>query len=167
VIRHLTPLDIDAYIQLRREALVLDPFAFSASQGTDQAQSPPVLQKILSSQDEAIVGAFEPELAGIAGVYRERAPKNRHRSRIWGVYVTPAHRGKGLGEALLRDAVEFARGTEGVRQIHLSVADGAAAALALYRKMGFEVWGTEPAALQVGGVFVAEHHMVMVLDAHG
>jgi hypothetical protein len=43
------------------------------------------------------------------------------------------------------------------------VAESGYAAQALYAHLGFITWGTEPAAMRVGGVSVAEHHMVLAL----
>jgi GNAT superfamily N-acetyltransferase len=39
----------------------------------------------------------------VAGVYRERPVKHRHVAYVWGVYVIPEQRGKGIARALVSD----------------------------------------------------------------
>jgi ribosomal protein S18 acetylase RimI-like enzyme len=70
------------------------------------------------------------------------------RGWIAGIGVAPPHRGKGLGEALMREVIEVAR-THGLRELWLEVLTPNAPAIALYRKLGFEtvrdveVWALE------------------------
>jgi ribosomal protein S18 acetylase RimI-like enzyme len=52
---------------------------------------------------------------------------------------------------------------DGLTHVHLGVAESGQAAQALYEHLGFRTWGTEPAAIRVGEVSVAEHHMVRAL----
>jgi ribosomal protein S18 acetylase RimI-like enzyme len=79
------------------------------------------------------------------------------------MYVQPAARRRGIGAALLSAANAFARGLSGVGLIQLSVAETAEAALRLYQRAGFRIWGTEPEALDVAGRRVAVHHLVLAL----
>ena len=75
--------------------------------------------------------------------------------------MTPAHRGAGIGRALVDAAIEFAGNLDGVTHVHLSVAETEHAAQALYERLGFRTWGTEPVAIRVGDMSVAEHHMIL------
>src|SRR5207253_1422447 len=53
------------------------------------------------------LGAFENDrLVGIATFVRETGAKERHKGRIYGVYVTSAERRNGVGRALLAALVE-------------------------------------------------------------
>jgi L-amino acid N-acyltransferase YncA len=76
--------------------------------------------------------------------------------KIWSTCV-------GSGRALVETAIEFARSLDGLTHVHLAVAESGQAARALYEHLGFRTWGTEPAAIRVGEVSVAEHHMVRAL----
>ncbi len=60
-------------------------------------------------------------------------------------------------------AVEFARSLPGVRYVHLCVSEQSGGAQALYERVGFRVWGTEPAAMVIDGGDVPEEHMVLTL----
>jgi ribosomal protein S18 acetylase RimI-like enzyme len=121
------------------------------------------LEEYLAHPTRAIFGAVEPDLIGMAGIAQEEGAKSRHKARLWGVYVIPARRGLGIGRALVEAAIEFARSLDGLTHVHLAVAESGQAARALYEHLGFRTWGTEPAAIRVGEVSVAEHHMVRAL----
>jgi len=164
-IRFLTAEDAAEWSRLRLEALDRDPAAFSSSIEEHQALPIEEVRKRLSANPHSfVVGAFEEgRLFGMAGFHRETGPKTRHKGRVWGVYVTPSKRGKGLSrrmmDALLKRAAEIA----GLEQILLSVTKTQTAALALYRSLGFVSFGTEPRALNIGGEFIDEHYLVLRL----
>ncbi len=70
------------------------------------------------------------------------------RGWIGGLGVSAAHRGKGLGEALMREVIDVA-GTRGLRELWLEVLTPNLPAIALYEKLDFatvrdvEVWTLE------------------------
>ena len=166
-IRCLQPDDADALIVLRREALSSEPLAFGASLEDDRTLSPDFLRASLADGDSfAIIGAFDADtVVGMAGVMRMEKVKARHRAMIWGMFVGRAARGRGVGAAILRAAIDHARAWPGIIQVHLSVTETSEEAARLYRALGFREWGVEPRALHWNGRFVAEHHMVLELTA--
>jgi ribosomal protein S18 acetylase RimI-like enzyme len=108
------------------------------------------------------LGAFENEnLIGIATFMRETGLKERHKGRIYGVYVEPSHRQKGVGRTLLAALVERAKQDPSLEQILLAVATRQDAARKLYRNLGFKTYGTEPNALRVGSTYINEDHMIL------
>jgi GNAT superfamily N-acetyltransferase len=64
------------------------------------------VRKRLGSEggDPFVVGAelIGGRLIGTAGFYREQNLKTGHKGRIWGVYMTPARRGTGVGKRMLQ-----------------------------------------------------------------
>ncbi|HEY2104858.1 MAG TPA: GNAT family N-acetyltransferase, partial [Candidatus Binataceae bacterium] len=108
------------------------------------------------------LGAFvEGELAGIATFVRDIGVKNRHKGHIYGVFVSAAQRGKGVGRALIRALLEKAKQDASLEHILLCVATCQEAARQLYCGCGFEVFGTEPHALKVGSRYIDEEHMIL------
>jgi ribosomal protein S18 acetylase RimI-like enzyme len=108
------------------------------------------------------LGAFERDnLIGTATFIRETGLKERHKGRIFGVYVTAAQRGRSIGQELIAAVVSRAREDSSLEQILLAVATCQEAARGLYRKLGFETYGTEPRALKVASQYIDEDHMIL------
>ena len=164
-IRRLRPGDTAALVSLRREALENHPLAFGASIGDDRGLSAEFVRTALADdQEQAVFGQFEgTSLTGMVGVMREPKVKRRHRALIWGMYVAPHARERGVGRGLLEAAIAHARAWPGVDQVHLSVTDTAVPARKLYEAAGFRSWGREPLALSWEGRFVDELHFVLDL----
>ena len=165
-IRFLKPEDAGEWWRLRLEALQGDPEAFSSSAEEHQSLSLDEVKRRFGSggPDSFVAGAFDgARLAGMAGFVRERGLKTRHKGRIWGVYVTPGKRGTGAGRGMLQLLLERAATIDGVEQVLLSVSATQTAAVGLYRSLGFELFGTEPRALLIGGRYIDEQYMVVRL----
>lgn len=159
-IRPLMPGDAEAYVRLRREMLLDSPWAFSSSTDDDHASDPAIVRQRLSQPGQAIIGAFDGGLIGSAGIYRQRQGKMSHRAHVWGVYVTPTRRGHGVGERLLRMAMEVAASWPGVTSLSLSASVRSPGAIRLYERVGFRAWGVEPGAIVLDGGAIDEVHMV-------
>lgn len=166
-IRALTPADAAIYIALRREMLLDSPWSFSSSPEDDQGLKPEFITARLVEPGQAIVGAFEDDgrLVGAAGLRRHTSLKMAHRAHIWGVYVTPAARGRGIAAQVMERTLDIARSWPGVNSVGLSASVRSEAARHLYEKLGFVAWGREPAALTIDGKAYDEFHMVKFLDS--
>lgn len=159
-IRPLMPGDAEAYVRLRREMLLDSPWAFASSPGDDHASDPAIVRERLSQPGQAIIGAFDGGLIGSAGIYRQRQGKMSHRAHVWGVYVTPTRRGHGVGERLMRMAMEVAASWPGITSLLLSASVRSPGAIRLYERVGFRAWGVEPGAIVLDGEAIDEVHMV-------
>ena len=165
-IRVLTRADAEAFRQVRRERLVLEPRAFAESLAEHDATPLEALAKRLasSSGDNFVVGAFEAgQIVGMAGFGRNMRAKTRHKGVIWGVFVRPTWRNQGIAKALLGELIGRAKSQPGLEQIVLTVATDQLAAKRLYTSLGFEAFGREKHALKVDGSYVDEDHMVLRL----
>ncbi|MGH7267845.1 MAG: GNAT family N-acetyltransferase [Candidatus Rokuibacteriota bacterium] len=173
IIRALTEADAEAYRRLRLRALQDHPDVFGRAY--EEAESPDEVVAALRSRNDAtgrfVLGAFDPELVGIVACSREAGVKRRHKALIWGMYVAPEARSRGVGRLLVEEAVARARRWSGLAQLWLSVAVHNEPARALYRSCGFQVFGLERRALRLVDRDVDEEHMVLHLDetpdAHG
>jgi GNAT superfamily N-acetyltransferase len=167
-ITRLRVADADVLVALRREALEIEPLAFGASAEDDVALLRESVRTFLGNHEEqAVFGQFDKaDLIGMIGVFRASKVKQRHKATIWGMYVSPRARNKGVGRALLEAAVEQGRGW-GLAQLQLSVSQAAPHAKRLYQTAGFRPWGQEPRALHWKGRFVDEYHLVLDLHEPG
>lgn len=110
------------------------------------------IDRVRFEADNFIIGAFdEAQLIGSAGGYRERGAKRCHIATVWGMYVYPTYRGRGLGRDLLQAVVGDLRKLDGIERILIGVTAGNTAAEALYASYGFVTYGTEPGAIKVQG----------------
>jgi len=101
-------------------------------------------------------------LGGINAFLGNEGSKDRHRGWMIQVYVKPEHRGTGMSKALVEHLLDYATGR--VIQVHLGVWSENEPAIRLYKKLGFETYGTEPRYLFVNGRYLDEHLMVRFLD---
>jgi putative acetyltransferase len=93
------------------------------------------------TEAEATILAVAGERAiGSLGIRRDDHPVTRHVATL-GMHVVAGWRGRGIGAALMAEALRWARWA-GVQKLELSVYPGNAAAIALYRRFGFVEEGT-------------------------
>jgi len=160
-IRELTEEDARAFQALRLSALTECPAAFTSSY-SEECDIPlsVVAGRIAPSPDRCLFGAFEDsQLVGCVGLRRETKLKLAHKAYIWGLYVAPLHRNKGVGGELIAQALAFADSMPGLRGVILSVAKGNSAAVTLYERAGFRVFGVEPGAMLIDNELRDEAHM--------
>ena len=151
-VRALRAEDAAQWRALRLEALRTCPTAFAMSYEDALPQDVSVFASLIppSEGPDVLFGAFRGEnLAGSAGFRVYTGLKQRHKGQLWGVYVDPSLRGRGVGAALVRAVVERARMHVAVLQLSVQIDN--APARALYRRLGFVAYGIERRALRHGG----------------
>jgi RimJ/RimL family protein N-acetyltransferase len=165
-IRVLTEKDAGELFRLRCQSLLAAPEVFLASPGDDLVSSEDAARELLMrGGDAAVFGAFADGLQGMLGLYRATHLKSAHKIHLWGMFVLPQWRRRGVGGALLHAAIAHARTLPGVSSVHLGVSGAAPAARRLYERAGFTVWGVEREAIRLDGRSFDEHHMVMRVSA--
>jgi ribosomal protein S18 acetylase RimI-like enzyme len=163
-LRLLTADDAEAFWHLRLEALRNDSASFADSAEEHQNTTVEMVRERLRAGGPStnfVAGMFEDgKLAATAGFYRSHHNKERHKGNVWGVYVRPESRGKGVARALMQEIIRRARQMEGIEQV-LLVASAHLPARKLYESLGFEAYGIEPRSLKIGSEYVDDVLMVL------
>lgn len=166
-IRQLTEGDAAVYRELRLHLLASAPEAYGMTYAEEAAR--PVAQtaaRLRAQVDPEVgftLGAFDPGLVGMVTLLRAEGTKNRHRATIYAMGVADAARGRGVGRALMGEALARARRMAGLDQLYLTVVIPNEAARRLYRACGFVAYGIEERALKLGDRYWDEVQMVLFL----
>ncbi len=99
----------------------------------------------------------------MAGFYREEREKQRHTGHVWGVFVSPRHRNRKIGRALILRIIEQSRSLPGLKKVRLTVSAAQTNARKLYAGLGFRTYGVEPQALRIGDDYFDEDLMFLDL----
>lgn len=164
-IRPVTRAEASTWRELRLEALKNHPIAFMSSYEEWVKRDLDSFAARIPEPDGADVlfGVYVAgELGGFAGFRREPDAKERHKGYMWGVYLRPALRGRGIAEAMIVRLLEHAR--RHVSLLRCSVTAENAAAADLYRRLGFVDYGVEPRSLRYEGRDYDEALLVISFD---
>jgi len=91
----------------------------------------------------SLVASVGEELVGILGLHTHPGLPRRQHAADLGMAVRDDWQGRGIGSALVRAALELADGWMQLRRVSLSVFADSEPAIRLYRRLGFEVEGTQ------------------------
>ena len=167
-VRRLTPEHARAYRAAMLEAYADPSGTFTATVAERAALPLSWWEARVSDRPEAaerVFGAFaEAGLAGVAGLRFDRRPRTRHKATLFGLFVRPPFRGRGVARSLVDAVTEAARAAPGVRVLQLTVTETNGPALRLYERCGFVAFGVEPMALRLGDRFLGKVHMWRRLD---
>ena len=168
-LRRLVEEDAESVWAVRLRALREHPEAFGRSYEESHATPIAAVRErlgIASAPPNGVaLGAFlGGALVGTAGVARQEPERQRHKATLWGVYVAPEARGRGLARRLVAEAIVHARALPDLEQIHLMVGERSLGARAIYASLGFVPYGREPRANRLGpGDYLDEDLMVLFL----
>ncbi len=86
----------------------------------------------------------------------------KHRASV-GITIAQAWRGQGIGRALMRQVIKWAKETEGITRLELEVLARNEVAVHLYERLGFEREGVIRRAIFRDGVYLEEYIMGLLL----
>lgn len=167
MIRKLNANDLGAYQDLRLAGLKEKPQYFGASvRDEKKTKDNTYLTGFgLGNRIYFSLGMFMgPELIGVVGFRRFTLENLRHKAALWGMYVAPRHRGKGVGTRLVEAYLKRARKVSGLETIQLAVESKNRAAKNLYSRLGFKPFAEEKRSLKVKGKYYDEIWMKLELD---
>lgn len=101
----------------------------------------------------------------IGDISCDRNPRERlrHRGNI-GISVVKDHWNKGIGSALLKNTIEYAKKEMKLEVLTLDVRCDNVNAIHLYEKFGFKITGTIPAMMKINGELVDCYTMTLFLN---
>jgi len=165
MIRRLVPADAPAYRALMLDAYGRHPTAFTSTVADREALPLSWWAARLSDAGgatDAVFGASSgascATLAGVVGIEFGSREKTRHKAELFGMVVADHRQGRGIGHALADAAMDHARRC-GAALVQLTVTQGNVAAVRLYERCGFTVFGVEPLAIRVGDDYLSKVHM--------
>lgn len=142
-VERVTPDDWASWRSLRLAALSDAPGAFGSSFETESKRDEQGWRDRISRPGVLMIATRAGESVGIVGGYLARA----HVAQLISMWVTPASRGRGVGDALVEATLSWAR-QESAETVELWVMRDNTAAEALYSRHGFSRTGaveTDPA----------------------
>ena len=143
MIRVLSAGDVADYRGIRLATLACEPEFFGADYATEAARPLWEFETVLRTA--TVFGAYAAgAIVGVIRLHRQPGRKQAHKAAVHGFFVRPEQRGRGVGAALMRELLAAAR--RSVEQVSLSVVAENAAAIALYGRFGFTVYGIEARA---------------------
>jgi RimJ/RimL family protein N-acetyltransferase len=159
-IRALGASDAEAYRVLRLTALAASPEAFGSSYEEEAELSLDGFRAhVVTSGRSVIFGAFADN--HLAGFFASERVKKRHKGTLWGVFLMPEWRGRGLADRLIQRVVEHAN--EHVVVLQASVVATNQKARRAYARFGFVPYGIERHALCIDGMFYDSEHLALNL----
>lgn len=141
-IRAADPADWEALRDVRLRALRDAPWAFGSTYEREAAFSPQQWRERTGATFLAEAGG---RVVGMAGGFVNGPAL----VRLWGMWIEPDARGRGLAEQLVEAVDAWARSI-GATELELAVSEQAPAARRAYARMGFELM-PERELLQHGG----------------
>ncbi|TQM83690.1 ribosomal protein S18 acetylase RimI-like enzyme [Saccharothrix saharensis] len=133
-LRRLGPDDWVTWRDIRLTALGSEPEAFGSTLALEGGYDEARWRELLSAERGVKVVAEDPEPVGlVAGV-----PHDVHSDvlYLYSMWVKPGFRRRGVGEALVRDVLAWAR-EHGWARVQLRVFEGNETARRLYERLGF------------------------------
>lgn len=120
-IRQLNEDDWLAFSQIRLTALKTDPQVFGSNYAREAQFSEADWRDRLNKNDSAIFMVFDDETPiGMTGVSIDRNDPNGKIALLWGSWLAPEYRGKGLSDLIYQSRINWAKAKPNVEKIIVS-----------------------------------------------
>jgi ribosomal protein S18 acetylase RimI-like enzyme len=162
IIRLLSKTDVQDYRLIRLATLKSEPDYFGSLYESEVMLPLDAFASVLA-RDTVFAAYDDQTIIGIARLHGHDASKETHKASIMGVFTKPDYRGQGVGSRLLRTLIDTAKTS--FERLVLTVDAENAAAISLYKRLGFNVYGIEPRARKYDGCY--RDMVLMVLPFAG
>jgi len=164
IISKLNLNEWEKYKKIRLEALKNEPSSFGMSYEEELKLSDDQWKEKLQKYNDEnysimLFAKDKANLVGMIGAYWVDIEKVKHIGNIFGVYVNPKYRGKGIGKLLMKEILKKLDKMPLIKKIKLGVVTQQIPALRLYEKYGFNKVGKYEKELRVGDEYYDEYLM--------
>jgi len=154
-ISEATEADFDFLQELRAEALLYHPEAYTADPEMDRIKTFPAWKKKLrkkSAECVFVIAKSDSQPVGMAAIFRGMSSKTIHTSTLEMLYVRPSSRKNGVAKQLIERCIQWSRKHK-IKIIKLGVTNSNLSAIQFYDSCGFRIYGIEPKSIFYEGVF--------------
>lgn len=161
IIRHAEEQDSEKFAELIQEVENTSNFMlFGPGERKFNPEAQRKMIKAFQAEPNSNILLAEADGGNFAGYLIARGGsvnKNKHSAYLV-IGIKENFRGKGIGCRLFGELFEWAKGI-GLHRLELTVITENQAAIALYKKMGFEIEGTKKNSLIIDGQYIDEYYM--------
>lgn len=150
ILREATAEDAEAVLAYTKEILADSPYLMTTSEEFTQtaSQQQEWLTRMAEDPNKlVIIAEFNELIIGFLDFHNGNRIRNRHQG-AFGMSVKREYRNAGVGKALLDALLEWAEGNTEIEKVTLEVFSDNAHAIALYKKLGFEMEGIKRKAIK-------------------
>lgn len=108
-----------------------------------------------------LIGTSDGEVVSICNIRSQPQKRISHNCEV-GISVRKSHWRLGIGEAMLKELIGFARANENLSIVYLGVRAQNKGAIQLYEKLGFKKIGVRKDFFKINGVYYDE----IMMDLH-
>jgi RimJ/RimL family protein N-acetyltransferase len=121
VIRRAGESDWQELRSVRLKALLTDPSVFCSNHQTESAMSETEWKEWLRGEDKAVFLLYEKDiLIGMTGIAVMKSDPSMKTAILWGSWLEPQARGKGLSKCMYEKRIEWAKKHPSVERIVVS-----------------------------------------------
>lgn len=152
-IKTLSVNELNDFRTIRLSALEKSPKMFGSTYIAEVVKPLMFFEACLSNS--TVFGVYhKDEIIGLATLTQEIGAKFSHKAYLSSVFIEPEFQQKGVASRLLNVVVEYSK--KHVEQILLTVAEDNKAAIHLYKKLGFQIYGVDEKALKDNDEYINE-----------
>ena len=161
----LGPEQWQEYREIRLKAFQTDPASFGESYEREAKKSEEEIRKQLQDPNyRAYIARIDNKIVALV-VYALIIPKNvEHMARISSVFTDPDFRRQGIGEKLMKRALDDLHQNSITSRIALSVGADKEAARKMYQKLGFVEFGLGRKEIKYNGKYYDQVQMELIFE---